>query len=71
MNRTTFWTTVIGAGAAAALAYQVVHRSRVACAAARRDDDRVNQAIDDSFPASDPPSYTPTSGTTVGSHDSV
>lgn len=62
MRRQIGWAL---AGIAALFAYRAASRRKVAVAA--HDDDLINQAIDDSFPASDPPSFTPAAAS--ASHD--
>lgn len=64
MTRNLLFGAVVGVGAVAMLAYKAVcmnrHRAQFI-----HDDELVNQSIDDSFPASDPPSYTPASAMAV------
>jgi len=66
MFRGTRWGMLIGAGAALGMVFHTM-RQRAARArdAAVRQDDQVTQESDDSFPASDAPSHTPTSGSHV------
>ena len=65
MNRSVFWLTIIGAGVASALAYRVVRQQLEFVEACARDEDRLNETLDDSFPASDPPSFTPAAASTA------
>jgi hypothetical protein len=58
---------IAGAGAALGMAFLTVRRrdaARLREAVARRDD-QVTEELDESFPASDPPSHTPTMGSSV------
>lgn len=67
MTRGTRWGMIAGAGAALGMAFLTVRRrdaARLREAVARRDD-QVTEELDESFPASDPPSHTPTMGSSV------
>jgi len=66
MNKRAFWTVMAATSVAALVASLVTKRRIEACAQAAHDDELVSQASDDSFPASDPPSYTPTSSSLTG-----
>jgi hypothetical protein len=54
------------AAAAAAFAVHLAYSRRAARLARERSDASVQVESDDSFPASDPPSHTPTTGATAG-----
>lgn len=70
MNRNMLWGSLVGASVMAVLAYKGMHMRRHRHEnGATTADDLVNQSVDDSFPASDPPSYTPTGGSTVSARD--
>jgi hypothetical protein len=61
MNRSLFWT-VTGASVAAVFAYKAIRRSMDEARRLAHEDELIHQAGDESFPASDPPSFTPTGG---------
>ena len=67
MNRGTMWGMLISTGAALGMTFLTMRRrgaTRLRAAAAVRDE-QVTEASDESFPASDPPSHTPTIGSSV------
>jgi len=67
MNRGTMWGMLISTGAALGMAFLTMRRrsaTRLRQAVTHRDD-QVTEESDESFPASDPPSHTPTSGSSV------
>ena len=64
MNRSIFWASVAAGSVAAVMAYKAVRRAVADADKAARDEAMINEAIDESFPASDPPSYTPTAAAT-------
>jgi hypothetical protein len=62
----TRWGMLVGIGAALGMAFHTMRRrsARLHEGRARRDQ-QVTEPSDESFPASDPPSHTPTMGSTV------
>ena len=67
MNRGMKWGMLISTGAALGTAFLTMRRrgaTRLREAVARRDD-RVTEELNESFPASDPPSHTPTIGSRI------
>lgn len=66
MNRGMKWGMLISTGAALGTAFLTMRRrgaTRLREAVAR--DDRITEESDESFPASDPPSHTPTIGSRI------
>ncbi len=65
MNRSVFWAGVAAGSVAAVFAYKAVRQALIEADRVAREEDMINETLDDSFPASDPPSYTPTAGSQV------
>jgi hypothetical protein len=53
------WISMLGVGAVLALVYREVRQRAELLRQAITEDDRVTQALEDTFPASDAVSYTP------------
>jgi len=67
MTRNLKWGMLLSTGAALGTAFLTMRRrgaTRLRQAVARGDD-RVTEESDESFPASDPPSHTPTIGSSI------
>ncbi len=67
MNRGTKWGMLIGTGAALGMTFLTMRRRNAyqLNGAGSYRDDLVTEASDESFPASDPPSNTPTIGSSI------
>ena len=57
--RQSTWISMLGVGAVVALVYREVRQRAALLREAITEDDRVTQALEDTFPASDAVSYTP------------
>jgi hypothetical protein len=64
MNHAIKWTTLAGL-AGAMLVYRAVKQRVVILHRAFTEDEMLTNELEDSFPASDPPSHTPTLGSQV------
>lgn len=67
MNK-LIWAAV--AGAAAVIAYKVTRQNLRLAEASAHQEDLVDQMLDDSFPASDPPSNTPIASSQLNGKES-
>jgi hypothetical protein len=56
MNRRVFWASVAAGSVVAAIAYRAVRQVLAEADRVTREEDVINEALDESFPASDPPS---------------
>lgn len=59
------WTTMVGIGAGLMIVYRDVKQRAALLRQAVTDDDRLNEALEESFPASDPVAHTPLVGSKV------
>lgn len=59
------WATLIGAGSAAVIVYREVRQRAELLRQMMADDRCLDEALEDSFPASDPVSRSPLAGTKV------
>lgn len=59
------WTTTLGVGAGLMLVYREVRQRAELLRQAVTDDGRLDETIEDSFPASDPAAQTPLIGSKV------
>jgi len=67
MFRASRWGLLMGVGAALGMVVHTLRRRRATLRDHAVQDERVTEASDESFPASDPPSHTPTVGSQVAS----
>lgn len=69
MNQRLFWASLAAGSAAAIVTYRAVRRAVAEVDRVAREEEMINETLDESFPASDPPSYTSTGGSTVKMHE--
>ncbi|MCC7044167.1 MAG: hypothetical protein IT183_09905 [Acidobacteria bacterium] len=69
MKRSIFWASVAAGSVAAAVAYKAVRHALAEADRIAREQAMINEALDESFPASDPPSYTPTAGSRLNAQE--
>jgi hypothetical protein len=66
MNSSIKWGLIAGAAVAVVAAVRARQTYRQASVEDAHQEDRLNEALEDSFPASDPPAHTPTMASAVG-----